>query len=134
MLQYTIRVQASETSACTKRSILSCIAQIFDPLGLLRPVIVTAKIIIQKLWKLRIDWDESLPSEIYTEWMDYVVKLQEFNEFKVQRKVFIYGRDVRFELHGFCDASEQAYGACIYVRSIEPHGVIKHIYSVPNLE
>ncbi|KMQ87175.1 hypothetical protein RF55_13617 [Lasius niger] len=126
VLQYTICVQASETSACIKRSILSSIfAQIFDPLGLLGPVIVTAKIMIQKLWKLRIDWDESLPSDIYTEWMDYVVKIQELNEFKVQRKVFIYGKDVRFELHGFCDASERAYGACIYVRSIESHGVIQ---------
>jgi len=125
VLQYTICMQASETSASTKRSILSSIAHIFDPLGLLGPVIVTAKIMIQKLWKLQIDWDESLPSDIYTEWMDYVVKIQELNEFKVQRKVSIYGKDVRFELHGFCDASEQAYGVCIYVRSIEFHGVIQ---------
>ncbi|KMQ81981.1 hypothetical protein RF55_24585 [Lasius niger] len=52
VLQYTICVQASETSACIKRSILSSIALIFDPLELLGPVIMTAKIMIQKLWKL----------------------------------------------------------------------------------
>ncbi|XP_011859715.1 PREDICTED: uncharacterized protein LOC105557156 [Vollenhovia emeryi] len=125
VLQYTIGVQAPQTSACTKRSMLSSIAQIFDPLGLVGPVIVTAKIMIQKLWKLQIDWDESLPSEIYTEWINYVMKIQELNEFKVQRKAFVYGKDVQFELHGFCDASERAYGACIYVRSIDSHGGIQ---------
>ena len=35
----------------TKRSILSQVAKLFDPLGLLDPVIVNAKIMIQILWK-----------------------------------------------------------------------------------
>ncbi|XP_067205357.1 uncharacterized protein [Linepithema humile] len=125
VLQYTIGMQASELNLCTKRSILSNVAQIFDPLGLLGLVIVTAKIMIQRLWKLQVGWDESLPSDIYTEWMDYVVKIQKLNEFEVQRRVFHYGNDVQFELHGFCDASERAYGACIYVRSIDSLGTIQ---------
>lgn len=39
----------------TKRSILSRIALAFDPLGLLGPAILTAKIIMQDLWRLRIN-------------------------------------------------------------------------------
>ncbi|XP_043479886.1 uncharacterized protein LOC122509722 [Leptopilina heterotoma] len=48
----------------TKRLILSEIAKLFDPLGLLGPVIVQAKLIIQLLWKLQISWDEIIPPEV----------------------------------------------------------------------
>jgi len=39
----------------TKRSILSRIALMFDPLGLLGPVTLLAKVIMQDLWRLRMD-------------------------------------------------------------------------------
>lgn len=42
-------------SKFTKRSVLSQIAQIFDPTGWLAPVIVTAKIFMQRLWLLGCD-------------------------------------------------------------------------------
>jgi len=49
-----------------KRSILSRITLIFNPLGLIGPITVTAKIIIQDLWRLKLDWDESIPLELNT--------------------------------------------------------------------
>ncbi|XP_029659434.1 uncharacterized protein LOC115233264 [Formica exsecta] len=52
VLQYAISMELKGSNSHTKRSILSGIAQIFDPLGLLGPVIVVAKILIQKLWRL----------------------------------------------------------------------------------
>ncbi|XP_071576232.1 uncharacterized protein [Temnothorax nylanderi] len=65
VFQYEINVDSSR--GYTKRTMLSAIASIFDPLGLLAPVVLTAKIMIQNLWKLKVGWDESLPSDIYTE-------------------------------------------------------------------
>lgn len=44
----------------TKRHILSVVAQIYDPLGLLGPVILKAKVLLQKLCELKISWDDSL--------------------------------------------------------------------------
>lgn len=44
----------------SERIILSEIAKIFDPLGLVNPVIVYAKLLTQELWRLELDWDESL--------------------------------------------------------------------------
>ena len=38
----------------TKRSVLSRIARIFDPMGWLAPVVVTAKIIMQSLWIFKV--------------------------------------------------------------------------------
>ena len=43
----------------TKRTILLEITQLFDPLGLLGPILVSAKIIMHDLWQLGTGWDES---------------------------------------------------------------------------
>lgn len=51
----------------TKRSILSEIAQIFDPLGLLALIVVTAKLILQRLWQVQVGWDESIPQDLFSQ-------------------------------------------------------------------
>ncbi|KAI8129101.1 hypothetical protein CVS40_0911 [Lucilia cuprina] len=76
----------------TKRNILSVSARLFDPLGLLCPLVV----LLQELWLQKLDWDESIPMNLYTSWENF---------------------KTNFEIHGFADASMRAYGCCIYVRS-----------------
>ncbi|XP_076381801.1 uncharacterized protein LOC143260421 [Megalopta genalis] len=122
----TIRysVQTATTNKVTKRHILATIAKIFDPLGLLGPVTIRAKIIMQQLWQLKIDWDESLPANIHTEWTEYERSLQELNQIEFGRHVSLRSAE-RLEIHGFCDASERAYGACLYARAINARGQIQ---------
>lgn len=55
----------------TKRKIISIISQIYDILGLLSPVIIKAKMIIQKLWLGKVDWDSALPKNILLEWLHF---------------------------------------------------------------
>ncbi|XP_011858773.1 PREDICTED: uncharacterized protein LOC105556299, partial [Vollenhovia emeryi] len=107
----------SGMSRCTKRSILSTISQIYDPLGLIGPVCIKAKIILQELWKLKLTWDKSLPSDFHKIWKQYYDQLTYINDVSIPRRA-ICSNPLRVELHGFCDASETAYGACIYIRSI----------------
>ena len=54
----------------TKRSVLSRIARIFDPMGWLAPVVITAKIIMQSLWILKVGWDKELAHEISNRWQN----------------------------------------------------------------
>lgn len=69
----------------TKRIMLSQIAQLFDPIGLLGPVIAKAKIFMQLLWQQKTKWDESVSPEIHTLWMQFRQELNCLNEIKFQR-------------------------------------------------
>ncbi|XP_072392311.1 uncharacterized protein [Diabrotica undecimpunctata] len=119
-LQYSINLSTTN-SKVSKRQILSCTAQIFDPLGLLSSVIVTSKIILKELWKLKISWDESVPESIYTLWTKYYFELTKLNTLKIPRHV-LSSNPVSVQLHGFLDASKAAYGACIYICCTDTFG------------
>lgn len=107
----------SNSKSSTKRTILSEIAKLYDPLGFLSPVIVLAKLLMQKLWRSKVDWDETVEEEISVQWMQIKKALASVNQVRIPRRV-LTDNAVCFELHGFADASMSAYGACIYIRSV----------------
>ncbi|XP_038106708.1 uncharacterized protein LOC119766311 [Culex quinquefasciatus] len=107
----------------TKRIILSQTSTFFDPLGLLGPVVVKAKILIQALWKLEYDWDTPLPEEFAREWEEYQSQFGKLKQFRLPRHVRAH-RPQLTEIHGFCDASVDAYGACVYIRTVDQQGCI----------
>jgi len=51
-------------SPVSKLIISSIVAAIFDPRGLISPVVIVYKIFLQQLWLHKLDWDEQLPSEL----------------------------------------------------------------------
>lgn len=120
LLTYSVAM-SQQNLPITKRTILSLTAQLFDPLGLLGPVILIAKILLQSLWLLRIDWDESVPQDIHTAWCAYRDELSLVKNIKISRKI-VSNDYCTLQLHGFCDASEKAYGACLYLRSTDQTG------------
>lgn len=105
----------------TKRAILSGISRIFDPLGLLSPCVVIAKIMLQELWCLRLSWDEGVPISLHTKWDRFQTECSNLRHFQIPRRV-VSDTWNHFDLHGFADASQQAYGACIYVRTSNESG------------
>jgi len=101
----------------TKRTLLSSIARLFDPLGLLGPIILSAKLIMQRLWQLKCNWDEIVPQNIADQWRQYASSMSCIADIRIPRRLSIFPSP-RYELHGFCDASEVGYGSCVYLRSI----------------
>lgn len=118
---FSINLNCSDRA--TKRHILSTIAQIFDPVGLVVPCIVEAKIIMQQLWLAKCSWDELVPTQIQDAWNDFQNSLHLLNEFKIPRWVLCESASC-LQLHIFTDASEKAYGACAYVRSVSRDGEV----------
>lgn len=108
----------------TKRVILSCIARIFDPLGLISPFVISLKILFQEVWKLGLSWDEQVPSEmgkIFSTWAKNLTILKELSFARSFVSVsWKEKKDV--ELHCFCDASLKAYGAVVYIKVFESDG------------
>ncbi|XP_055922813.1 uncharacterized protein LOC129953597 [Eupeodes corollae] len=99
----------------TKRTILADVARLFDPLGLVNPVIVIGKMFLQRLWIAKVEWDEEIADDLKEEWVKYRSQLGELSKIRVPR--YVFSQDlVRCELHGFSDASLKAFGCCIYVR------------------
>lgn len=119
---YTVNISQNPTRV-TKRQILAITAQIFDPMGLIGPCIILAKLILQQLWQLGIDWDESVPQSIHDTWTKFCAQIPIINSIKIPRLI-LCSEPLVIELHGFSDASERAYGACCYVRSISRSGEI----------
>ncbi|XP_055634106.1 uncharacterized protein LOC129774399 [Toxorhynchites rutilus septentrionalis] len=108
----------------TKRVVLSDIARLFDPLGLVGPVVIQAKLFMQELWKEGKDWDDSLNDNYHLRWINFRNNLSDLAKLEIPRWMMTSFTNECTEYHGFCDASERAYGACIYVRTISSDGSI----------
>ncbi len=107
----------------TKRAVSSLAAKIFDPLGFAAPVIIRAKILLQDLWREGKEWDDPISPEIDRSFREYYNELVSLPLFKVPRGYFTC-KASKFDLVGFCDASNRAYGAVIYLRVYYPSKII----------
>ncbi|XP_046803770.1 uncharacterized protein LOC124419201 [Lucilia cuprina] len=131
----------------TKRELLSVVMFVFDPLGFLTHFMITAKLMMREVWRHSIGWDETLRREIVDAWNNWRQGLQNVEKVKVRRCYFGNGVPYRLELHVFVHASEDAFGAVSYWRSLNAHNKIKvslvaaksrcaalKIVSIPRLE
>ncbi|XP_055633653.1 uncharacterized protein LOC129773997 [Toxorhynchites rutilus septentrionalis] len=108
----------------TKRIALSDSARLYDPLGLVGPVIVLAKCFMQELWAIQKTWDEPLEEEIQLRWLQFRKELAAIESIVVPRWVISMQQPIIIEAHGFSDASQRAYGACIYLRVVSSNADI----------
>ena len=101
----------------TKRRVLQISSKTYDPLGLLSPVTIRAKLLIQELWQQRLEWDEPLALELGTKWHGIAEDIQETNKITLPRCYFSESESPTSSpyLHVFADSSPKAYGAVAYV-------------------
>lgn len=116
---FNFNVNYDNNKTVTKRFALSTIAKIYDPLGLVSPVVVKSKILMKKLWLLKLDWNDILTPEILLEWNDFTMKLLNLPSIKIPRWIHASPNCISIQIHGFSDASMKAYGASIYLRCID---------------
>ena len=106
------------STLATKREVLQDVSRIFDPLGFLAPVTIQTKLFMQELWQRKIDWDEPLPTDLRTQWLDIASNLQQTSAFSIPRYCFDsnHSYNEAKQIHIFVDASMKAYGAVAYIR------------------
>ncbi|XP_045453907.1 uncharacterized protein LOC123663262 [Melitaea cinxia] len=108
--------------SCTKRTILSCVAKIWDVMGFVAPVVLYAKLLIKQLWLCECDWDDVPPEHIIEQWSRFKKELPLLSELKIPRHVGIVTGDI-VTIVGFADASEKAYGGVVYFHVKDGRGL-----------
>lgn len=122
-----IFVVTPQRRKCTKRTILSELARIYDPLGFLSPLTIIAKVLVQRLWILGIGWDEDPPADVVDFWNRYLEQLPILQSLQIPRCVSI-NKLQSCQIHGFSDSSEAGYGAVVYLRMTDADGNVQVLF------
>ncbi|XP_041450617.1 uncharacterized protein LOC121404689 [Drosophila obscura] len=104
-----------QRESCTKRNVLSQIAQLFNPAGWLAPFVIQAKMFMQEIWLRELGWDDVLPSDLSHTWETFLKSFPAIQDIRIPRWLHVCPM-AKVQIHGFCDASQRAYGAAIYIR------------------
>ena len=100
-------------SNITKRTLLSLVSSVFDPLGLVSPITIAGKILVQAAWRAESSWDDPLPEEFINKWVELNKNFQDLASLSVPRAVAFKCHN--YQLHVFCDSSTSAYGCAVYL-------------------
>ena len=118
LLEFDLRKLLNEgKERVTKRGILSTLATLFDPQGIISPVAVKAKVLFQELCVEKLGWDDPLPADKASIWEMWLNDLYQVGTISIPRCVYdeSEGEILSCQLHGFGDASKKAYSAVIYL-------------------
>ena len=115
-LELTAIAKRAEDLPATKRNTLRLLAGIFDPLGMIGPITITAKILFQEACRQKINWDDPLDGVIKKAVEAWIESLIECKLITIDRCLYKHVREevLGCSLHGFADASKKAYCAVIY--------------------
>uniref|UniRef100_A0A183BU61 Integrase catalytic domain-containing protein n=1 Tax=Globodera pallida TaxID=36090 RepID=A0A183BU61_GLOPA len=106
----------------TKRTVLSHIAKVFDPLGLMSPALLPAKVFLQGVQNLNPKWDDLLPELFNEEWLRIMALWATRGEPCVIEFPRFIPSTEHDEFHCFCDASRYGMGIAIYQKAKTANG------------
>ncbi|XP_076858013.1 uncharacterized protein LOC143512031 [Brachyhypopomus gauderio] len=108
----------------TRRGVLSTVASLYDPLGLVAPFVLNGKSILQEACRRGTGWDDDLGDELQSRWEDWRYDLANLDQVTISRSYAPhgFGKVTKTELHHFSDASTKGYGQCSYLRFCNERG------------
>ena len=117
---FTFKVNLKEKPN-TRRGILSLTSSLYAPLGLVAPIILPAKKLLQDLCKQKLGWDDPINDDDKERWEKWKNQLSGLPKITVNRcfRPVGFGELKLVDLHSFADASQVAYGAVCYLRLVD---------------
>ena len=108
----------------TQRGILSVTSSIYDPLGMVSPIILSAKRLLQDLCKQGLGWDEEIGAQESQCWRLWLSDLPLLSSVALPRclRTVDLGQIQDAELRHFADASQIAYWTVSYARLVDENG------------
>ena len=111
------RVGTSQDVVYSKRGFLNKLAMLFDPLQMLVPFTIRARMALQEAWLLGLDWDDEFPGDLKKTCQEWFSQLLELSGVQVPRCYRVNEKRVAAtSIHTIMDASLLAYAAVSYVR------------------
>ena len=100
----------------TQRVVLSLVSSVYDPIGLVAPYTVKARLLLKDIWILSgQQWDDDLPPDIVTKFLDWTQELPALSDIAIARTYF-QGKVEALELHIFGDSSQEVFSAVVFLR------------------
>ena len=106
----------------TKRTVLSGLASVYDPLGIVSPILLTGKILYRDICDEGLSWDEDITGQLKQRWQKFIKSLPE--RLEVPRSVTQAKESINgLHLHAFGDASGNGVSAAVYVVVEQDSGI-----------
>ena len=100
-----------------QRFVLSLVSAVYDPIGLVAPYTVTARLLLKDIWRLSgQQWDNNLPDDVSEKFLEWAAELPKLSEITIPRSYF-RGTIENFELHVFLDSSQDVFSAVAFLRA-----------------
>ena len=113
---FTFESRNLEKPITTVASVLSMLASIFDPLGIIAPFTLTGKQLFQKIWLRYRDWKKEVEEDLKKEWLAWISGLHLIASLHLPRW-YGFPPGAQLTLHVFSDASTMGLGAVTYVEA-----------------
>ena len=73
----------------TQRIVLSLVSSVYDPIGLVAPYTVKARLLLKDIWRLSgQQWDDDLPPEVASKFLDWSEELPGLSDIVIRRAYF----------------------------------------------
>ena len=121
------RTSCAITKSLTQRLILSLVSKVFDPIGLVAPFTVGARLLLKDIWRVTgQQWDDELPQDMVQRFLVWSVDLPKLENIKIPRSYFS-GPFGNIEMHLLADSSQDIFSAVAFLRArvTTPTGKIK---------
>ena len=108
----------------TRRMVLSQIASIFDPLGLIQPFTLSAKLLMREMIieSEKGGWDDPISDDYRMKWSNCFKELYKLENFRIRRAIQSNDAVGDPTLVLFSDGSKHAYGTVAYSRFLTLSG------------
>ena len=125
MFYFVVNLEEFVSSPLSRRKLLSLVSSLYDPLGLVGPMVVLGRLVLQEVTRLKFGWDDKLPDALVERWKSWVDTLQSLSEVRIPRCIKpLEFNDAALEIHNFSDASQVAYGTASYLRCTNKSGQV----------
>ena len=110
--------QQIQDAVLTRRILMSQIHGIYDPLGLLSPITIKFKLVLQRMVEAKLNWDDPLEGELEKEAKSALVEMIGTRSVSFPRCVLgEQYREKGWMLVGFWDGGKPASACCLYART-----------------